>query len=305
MRLALVLTSLAVLSALPAAHTAAQSGNVRAADAPGAPAPALNHVYVVLDAATFVAVRDSSELAGLLGRTDAGLPDYAPPAPDADRVFFRGRETYLEFFAPDNRFDEPVGKVGLALGHDDPDDLDALEHAWRETCPAGARRTPVGYRRIQPSVPWYDAMQCDETAGGDHLALWAMAYRPEFHRWQTGITGEAQTSRARILAPRAEHGQGRFDIVRVHLQVDPSTFRTLVQQLEDAGFARQELPSGTLLQGDGWTLLLRASDEPPRLLAIDLATDSMPPERLALGSGVLERSGPRQASLRPHGGGGD
>jgi hypothetical protein len=300
MRFALALTSLAVLCALPAAHTAAQSQNVRAADAPGAPAPALNHVYVVLDAATFAAVRDSTELAALLGRTDAGLPDYDPPAPDADRVFFRGRETYLEFFAPDNRFGEPVGKVGLALGNDDPDDLDALERTWRETCPTGARRTPVEYRRAQPPVPWYDAMQCDETAGGDHLALWAMAYRPQFHRWQSGLTGEAQTSRARILAPRAEHGQGRFDIVRVHLQVDPDTSRALVRQLEDVGFAKQVSPSGILLQGDDWELSLRVSDETPRLLAIDLATDSPPPERLTLGSGALQRSGPRQASLRPN-----
>ena len=113
----------------------------------------MNHVYVVLDAATFAAVRDSAPLSRLLGRADGGLPDYAPPQPGADRVFFRGRETYLEFFAPENRFGEPVGKVGLALDYDAPGDLDALERIWRRTCPISARRTPVRYRRVDPSVP--------------------------------------------------------------------------------------------------------------------------------------------------------
>jgi hypothetical protein len=66
--------------------------------------PGLNHVYVVLDAATYAAIRDSAELRELLGRADGGLPDYAPAPADADRIFFRGRRTYLELFAPDNRF---------------------------------------------------------------------------------------------------------------------------------------------------------------------------------------------------------
>ena len=172
------------------------------------PAPALNHVYVVLDAATFAAVRDSAPLSRLLGRADGGLPDYAPPQPGADRVFFRGQETYLEFFAPENRFGEPVGKVGLALGYDAPGDLDTLERIWRQSCPVGARRTLVSFRRVQPPVPWYETMQCDETAGGDHLAVWAMAYRPEFHPWPSpALSGHGpRTLTPFTAAPRPMSG---------------------------------------------------------------------------------------------------
>lgn len=295
--------TLSVLGALSAADAESQEAPPKppAFAVAARPAPALNHVYVVLDAATFAAVRDSLPLSRLLGRADGGLPDYAPPGPDADRVFFRGRETYLELFAPENRFGEPVGKVGVALGYDAADDLDALEQAWRKSCPVGARRTPVRYRRAAPPVPWYESVQCDETAGGDHLAVWAMVYRPEFHRWQsgTGPTEPPQTSRAHILAPRRAEGQGRFDITHLALQVTPSMFRLLIPQLEGAGFERRETADGTLLTGDGWTLLLRVSEGPPRLLSLDLATDGSPPDRLSLGSSVLVRRGPQTISFRP------
>jgi hypothetical protein len=285
MRILPLLAGLLVLAAPPAAG-AQQVG--QGLNATAAPAPAsLNHLYVVVDAETFAAIRDSGELARLLGRTDGGLPDYAPPAPDADRVFFRGRETYLEIFAPENRFGEPVGKVGLALGHDDPAAFEALESAWREVCPAGVRRTPVAYQGIAPPVPWYDAVQCDETAGGDHLAVWAMVYLPQFHAWQTRSMDEgARTARADILAPRAADGQGRFDITGVSLWVESETFERLTIQLTRAGLARHDATDSVVFTGQGWALELRASNR-PRLEAIELSTDTALAERLSLGSGAV------------------
>lgn len=120
-----------------------------------------------MDGPTFAALRDDPALAALLGRTDGGLPDYAPPRADADRIFFRGRETYLEIFAPQNRFEEPVGKVGLGLGLDASDHFDAVENPGRVHCGDRARRTPVEYRRSTPPTPWYDAVQCDDSDTSD------------------------------------------------------------------------------------------------------------------------------------------
>lgn len=208
MRIVSLAASLIALAAAPigAAGAGVSQPDVSASP-PSREAAALNHVYVVVDAETFAAFRNSPDLAAFLGRTDGGLPDYAPPAPDADRVFFRGRRTYLEIFAPDNRFGEPVGKVGLALGHDNPAAFEDLDAAWRAACPEGFRRTPVAYRGIEPPVPWYDAVQCDETATGDHLAVWAMVYLPQFHALQAGdVAQPPRTARADVLAPRAVPG---------------------------------------------------------------------------------------------------
>lgn len=276
MRLLSILTmSLAflTLSAIPAPQAAEPDRQTRPDVSEAA---ALNHIYVVLDAATFAAVRDSRELATVLGRTDGGLPDYAPPGPDADRVFFRGRETYLEFFAPDNRFDEPVGKVGLALGHDVPAAFDALDAAWRATCQDRARRTEVAFQRIQPPVPWYDAIQCDDTAVGPQLAVWAMVYRPEFQRWQSGAGADAvsRTARADILAPRRSDGQGRFDVTEIALDVDVDLLPKLVQQMESAGFARHEEEGAVRLKGQGWDLVLHGRTDAPRRLSLQITTET-------------------------------
>lgn len=262
--------------------------------------PALNHVYVVLDAPTYAAFRDSREMKELLGRTDGGLPDYAPPAPDADRIFFRGKETYLEFFAPDNRFGEPVGKVGLALGHDDPARFDALERDWSAFCGDKARRTPVSFRRVEPNVPWYDAVQCDDTAAGPILAVWAMVYRPDFQRWQpgAGVDASPRTARADILGPRSTTGQGLFDVTGVTIAVAPTSHDRLVAQLEHAGFAREDRSDATILRGDGFTLALRRAAPSPGLVAIDLKTERPPTKRLSLGTAYADRSADGAAVLR-------
>lgn len=253
--------------------------------------PGLNHVYVVLDAEIFAAVRDSAELRELLGRSDGGLPDYAAPAAGADRVFFRGRSTYLELFAPDNRFGEPVGKVGIAVGVDDRPAFERLSAAWQARCGAGFRADPVVYRRVEPAVPWYDAVQCDETATGPGLAIWAMVYRPEFARWQTG--GD-DLARARILAPR----QGRFEVEALTLDVAAGDLERIAGQLASAGFERTETAEGTRLAGGGWTLTLRRADVAPGLRSMTLAVDRAEPARLALGSARIERIDPGRVLLR-------
>lgn len=253
------------------------------------PPPALNHIYVVLDAPTYAAFRDSQKLATVLGRPDGGLPDYAPPAADADRIFFRGRQTYLEFFAPNNRFGEPVGKVGLALGYDEPAALDRLQRAWAGWCGEQVRRTRVEYRRLQPPVPWYDAVQCDNTAGGPHLAVWAMTYLPEFWQWQAAARDldRPRTARADILAPRQQDGQGRFDVTGVTLAVPEPMRTTLVAQLERAGFSVDTTAGGVLLRGDGLRLILQATQGAGRIMQMNLAIDGVPGEELPLGSARL------------------
>lgn len=251
-------------------------------------APSLNHVYIVVDQATFDAIRDSRELATLLGRADGGLPDYAPPPPDSDRIFFRGRTTYLELFAPQNRFGEPVGKVGLALGHDQPRQFEALAAAWKATCGSAFRRTPVTYSRHQPPVPWYDSIQCDGTAGGPNLAVWAMVYRPDFYRWQSGEGEDAapRTSRADIQQPRIAAGQGRFDIEELTIGVGAASYPALVAQLEAAGFTRK----GSVFTGAGWRLKVRKVGT-PALISMGLSVEPGPRRMSRLGAFHVKHNG--------------
>jgi len=288
-------------AALLAATSACAAGPEPVAGAAARPlrAPALNHVYVVVDAETFAALRDSAVLSSVLGRTDGGLPDYPPPTADADRIFFRGRRTYLEIFAPGNRFDEPVGKVGLGLGLDLRADFDALDAAWGRHCGEGARRTPVAWRRTAPPTPWYDAIQCDDTASGPDLAVWAMVYRPEFQRWQASAPDDAphRTARADILSPRASAGQGRFDITGLALNLSPSLRDRLVLQFVAAGFAHRVETDQHVLSGDGLVLRLNAGSDATGLVAINLAVAPTAPVRFSLGSLEFAANGTGAATL--------
>lgn len=282
-----------VVHAIAAALALAGGAQASSVQKPAAPLtearPALNHVYIVVDGPTFAALRDDPALAALLGRTDGGLPDYAPPQDDADRIFFRGRETYLEIFAPENRFEEPVGKVGLGLGLDASDQFDAVERAWRVHCGDGARRIPVEYRRSTPPTPWYDAVQCDDTAAGSELAVWAMVYRPEFQRWQASADASQPPliRRADILAPRAVAGQGRFDIVGLTLALSPDLRDRLISQLVAGGFQRHDRLDAIDLEGDGLRLRLVEPSTTRGLIAIDLTVASDAALALPLGAAVL------------------
>lgn len=248
--------------------------------APSAAAPALNHVYVVLDQPTFDAIRASPVVARMLGRSDGGLPDYAPPAADADRIFLRGKRTYLELFAPTNRFGEPVGKVGIAVGEDRPADFAKLADRWRGWCGSRFRHDEVAWTRHAPPVPWYRSIQCDDTAGGNRLALWAMAYRPEFARWQRAPA----IDRRAILAPRAARGQGRFDITAVTLDLPPVLHRRIVAQLARAGMVARHGRARVDLSGEGWTLSLRPVRGHARRTAITFAVNRAEAATVRLGS---------------------
>lgn len=268
------------------------------AAAPAAAArPGLNHVYVVLDQATFDAIRNDPRVAHLLGPGDGGLPDYAPPQADADRIFLRGRTTYLELFAPKNRFDEPVGKVGIALAEDRARDFERLATRWRAYCPEGYDRGSVDWTRSQPPIPWYVSVQCRETALRDDLSIWAMVYRPAFGRWQLG---SPVTARRAMLAPRRTAGQGRFDVIGLGLAV-PAPLRTRVeQQLIAAGLTSARRGDTTVLTGRGWSITLRPTSYPAAsVTTIRMRVFAGPSSTLAVGTGRLS-SDRREATLMLH-----
>ncbi|WP_294292184.1 DUF5829 family protein [uncultured Sphingomonas sp.] len=256
--------------------------------------PALNHVYVVLDQATFDAMRDDPRVTELLGPSDAGLPDHAPPRPDADRIFLRGRTTYLEVFAPKNRFEEPVGKVGIAIAEDRPREFEQLARRWRIHCATSFYRTAVAWTRSQPQIPWYDSIQCDETAVRNDLSIWAMIYKPAFGRWHTG---SPTTSRRTILAPRRTAGQGRFDLTGLDLSIPAADQRRIAQQLTAAGLRPEYRGDRIVLRGGGWSITLRsANTTSAAITTIRMRVRTTQKSTLRLGNRLLE-SGLREAAL--------
>nr|WP_277924143.1 DUF5829 family protein [Sphingomonas hankookensis] len=261
---------------------------------PATARPGLNHIYLVLDQPTFDAMRADPVVSTLLGAPDAGLPDYAAPPVATDRVFLRGRQSYLELFAPGNRFDEPVGKVGIAIGEDDGRRFDALTLRWQAYCPLRFSRATVAWTRRTPPVPWYDSIHCNDTATRSDLALWAMVYRPDFVRWQQPDLTRPSVRRAAVLAPR----RGRFDVSGIALAVSPAQRDAIARQLHAAGFRRHDAGAVTRLTGRDWTVTLHPGTGRIVLRAIDLRWTGRATIDRVLGSARLTSDRPRHATLR-------
>ena len=248
--------------------------------------PALNHVYVVLDQATFDAMRNDPRVTQLLGPSDAGLPNYAPPRSNADRIFLRGRTTYLELFAPKNRFNEPVGKVGVAIAEDRPHDFEQIAKRWQIDCPTSFYRATVAWTRSQPPIPWYDSIQCDETAVRKDLSIWAMVYKPAFGRWQTG---SQTTARRAILAPRRTAGQGQFDVTGLDLSIPAADQKRIARQLTAAGLRPENRGGRISFRGDAWSITLQsANNTSAAITTIRMRVRTTKKSILRLGNCLLE-----------------
>ena len=90
----------------------------------------LNHVFVVLDGATYQGILGSD----FLRKEFASFEQRTTVAGDGlewTGLYFYGASTYVEFFAPE-AIDNPIGFAGFAYGVDHPAQLEWVERQWEE-----------------------------------------------------------------------------------------------------------------------------------------------------------------------------
>lgn len=249
----------------------------------------LNHFYVVLDEETFSAVRGSEFVLDGFAAVDAGLPGFEAPDSTSDRLFVRGRSTYLELFRPDNRFEEPVGKVGIGLGVDRAEDLDCVQRLWSERLEGEAGRSRIERETEDPPVPWYDAIYRPVTSSNPDLVLWAAGYRPEFLRWlyPDRPAEETGVARADFLAPHFDPRRLLEDVTGLVVATPTELSHEIAGQLEAIGYERTERADGIVLSGGDWSLtLVEANQDRRGLLAVHFSTtrEHAGPDVVRLGS---------------------
>ena len=168
----------------------------------------LNHVYVVPDAATYAALRDSEflrEFAVVEERTThRGDMSYTG-------LYLYGRNTYFEFLKPDEAIGFPAGGSGVAFGVELEGGLERLaRNLEREGVPSFAAPITRELRGVggapDEQVPWFDILGIQAATSEQRLELFAMEYGPEFlARWHAPEAYEAgRIDRAAVLARYAE-----------------------------------------------------------------------------------------------------
>ncbi|PCC69355.1 Alpha/beta hydrolase family protein [Nannocystis exedens] len=255
----------------------------------------LDHLYVVLDAETHAALRTSRFLLEEFAAVDAGLPHFRPVGPDADVLYVRGAETYLELMGPQNHFGEPVGQIGLGFGVEVPGSLPRVFASLRA---AGLRpffsSDYVDFAGPVP-IPW------KQTTGPraplvDGLAVWASEYAPGFAHWlDPRSAGPRAIARSDFLRPRSRGDRLLADIIGVRLGVDPAARQTITDGLLALGYEAQG--GGEVLTEAGLEISLQPENGPTRLLTVTFRLTRAASCDLVLGVAHLQCMGDR-AELR-------
>jgi hypothetical protein len=223
----------------------------------------LNHLYVVLDAETYAALRASRFLLEEFAAVDAGLPDFGSIDPGTDVLYVRGAETYLELMGPQNHFGEPVGQLGLGFGVDAPGSLPQVFASLRA---AGLRpyfsRDHVDFAGPVP-IPW------KHTTGpraplADGVAVWASEYEPGFARWLDPSADPRAVARRDFLRPRFRVDRLLADVVGIRLGVDPTARESITEGLLALGYGG----TGDMLVGPGLEVSFEPVTGPIRLVAV-------------------------------------
>ncbi|WP_426752637.1 DUF5829 family protein [Myxococcus sp. Y35] len=259
---------------------------------PRPPPVVLNHLYVVLPAESFEALRALEFLSQEFAQVDGGLPRFEAPVPTAQSLYVRGQDTYLELLGPDNAFGEPVGKVGVGLGVEQKGSLSRLVGPLRLAL-GGKVHQERTQRQFEGrgQVPWYDVLYHAGTARDATLALWVSEYVPEFFRaldpdrpWRAD-----DVSRRAFLGPRFKPERLLRNVEQVSLELSPQRAATFVRELVALGY-QQAAPPGEVfvLEGGGMRWQVREAARPRGLLEVAFSLNRVKtgPRVYALGKGA-------------------
>lgn len=205
----------------------------------------LNHFFATVDPLTAEAIRNSRflrEFANFELRTTTGTQD------SWTGRYLRGRQTYVEFFGPEdfhiNGQPAPVGAWGVGLSGDRVGDLAAL----RARLEAAGHNTLVeqNTRRFgERTVPWFTSLTSvnahgDSAARDESVFVWAMEYHPSYFELPEADIEPAEgegdlISRERYLPDLYVQKMMR-DVTFVRFAVAAEDFARIEPLLRAAGF---------------------------------------------------------------------
>jgi len=259
------------------------------------PAPVgLNHVYLVVDEATYGALAASD----FLRERFAVGEERTTVRRDLSYsgLYLYAGSTYFEFLPPTPAAGLVEGASGLALGVDETGGLAALERALagRGVPAAGG---PVTRELDGVAVPWFAILGVEMPAGT--LSLFAMEYDPGFLAgWHAGLPPEGPSvARADVLARYAasldrtdlRERAPLVDVREVHVALDEAQRERLLAVCAAAGHAIERAGDAWFVLGPGFRLRIEGSDEPGGVVGLELALRA-PLERAPLRLGRIELS---------------
>ena len=200
-----------------------------------------NHLYVVVNEDTFQIMRDHPYFQDEFAAVDSGFPKFAAVNEETQSLYFRGERTYLEIFGPKNKFNEPVGKVGIGFSVEKVGGLDWVEKQLK-------LQTNVNFERslrrwdfeTETPVNWYHADYRDFPADSK-IVWWFSEYHSDFfpslfpHR----VFDQPDISRQTFLVERFDSKRELINLLGCALVMEAESALVMAGDLTRAGFERQ------------------------------------------------------------------
>lgn len=232
----------------------------------------LNHLYLVVDSATYADVRASSFLREEL----AGVVESTLHAGDGESwtgTYIFGAQTYIELFPPGVM--GPERRSGLAYGVEETGALRGVEArltAIREGSVATDFRTRI---RDGDTIPWFHSVWVEYGETAPTLTTWAMEYHAEYlRRLYPDIRPEDDgITRRQYLARSFDPDRLLDEVVGATVALEPKEAERFTRELTALGFA---------VRGDGAERIATGPDVQLRIVPASAGAGGIVELRLRL-----------------------
>lgn len=219
-----------------------------------------NHLYVVLSQPDFDAVRTSDFLLNQFAASDQGFPKFLAVDGPCQSIYLRGRDTYIELLGPENKFGEPVGKIGVGWSVEKVGELDVLQGLLAKDTPDSFTRVlnQWDFDREGAAVNWYHSLFRNQPKVND-INWWFSETHVDFipSLYPINSSDGDHVSRRDFLATRYDATRILKNVTNltIHLSLDAAL--KLRSDLDHVGWRSEEFDSRTwILRGPDFRLMI-------------------------------------------------
>ena len=224
-----------------------------------------NHLYVVLSQADFESLRSSDFLLNQFTASDQGFPKFLPVDDQCQSIYLRGQDTYIELFGPENKFGEPVGKIGVGWTVEKVGELDVLQGLLTKDSPDSFTRVlnHWDFDREGAAVNWYHSLFRNQPSTCD--AVWWFSethvdFIPALYP-DTSADGDC-ISRRDFLKSRYDATRILKNFTNLTIHLPPEAARSLRSDLDRVGWRNEEFDARTwILRGPDFRLMIFVQPE--------------------------------------------
>ncbi len=253
-----------------------------------------NHLYVVLCQADFDALRTSDFLLNQFAASDQGFPKFLAVDGPCQSIYLRGRDTYIELFGPENKFGEPVGKIGVGWTVEKVGELDVLQGLLTKDSPDSFTRVlnQWNFDREGAAVNWYHSLFRNQPSTSD--AVWWFSethvdFIPALYP-DKSADGD-RISRQDFLASRYDATRILKNVTNLNIHLPLEAARRLRSDLDQVGWRSEEFDTRTwILRGPDFRLMIIVQPEGANARLSSIGFETNPghsdPTQLAIGTDI-------------------